>query len=57
MLKGYGLENFYKTGADFGYENDETMKDVQFINYDALIPLLITYVKNLKAEIETLKNS
>ena len=57
MLKGYGLENLYKTGADFGYENDETMKDVQFINYDALIPLLITYVKNLKAEIETLKNS
>ena len=57
MLKGYGLENLYKTGADFGYENDETMKDVQFINYDAFIPLLITYVKNLKAEIETLKNS
>lgn len=55
LIKGYGLDSMCKTGSDFGY--DDTMKDVKFINYDALIPLLITYIKNLKAEIETLKQA
>lgn len=56
VIKGYGLDHLYKTGADLGFDKtDETLTNVQFINYDALIPLLITYIKNLKTEIEELK--
>lgn len=56
IIKGYGLDNLYKTGTDFGYDDDETMKDVKYINYDALVPLMLSYIKDLRSEIEILKN-
>ena len=56
LLTGYGLQNIYQKFPDYtgDYYNDNS---VGYINYDGLIPLLITYIQQLKSDIEILKNN
>ena len=56
MLAGYGLNHIYKKFKDYANETNQS-GEITYINYDGLIPLLITYIKDLKQEIEILKTN
>lgn len=54
VLRGYGLDNIVRLGSSIDAK-DASIANVTFINYDALIPLLITYIKDLRSEINDIK--
>ncbi len=57
LVESYGLKNLQKD-FDVNLEEQDTSKyKVNYINYDTLIPLILSYIKQLKTEIETLKNN
>jgi hypothetical protein len=56
MLTGYGLRQLYRKFKDYANETDANA-EIDYINYDGLIPLLITYIQELKQEIENIKNN
>lgn len=56
MLAGYGLRQLYRKFKDYANETDANA-EIDYINYDGLIPLLITYIQELKQEIENIKNN
>lgn len=57
MLIGYGLSNVYKKFKDYAGEELDLESQVNYVNYDALIMLLITYVQELRNDIELIKNN
>lgn len=53
ILQGFGFDKLvYRTGD----ENDENEKGTTFINYEALIPLMIKYIQDLNNRIQELEN-
>lgn len=57
LVESYGLKNLQKDFDVNLEEQDSSKYKVNYINYDTLIPLILSYIKQLKTEIETLKNN
>ena len=45
-LSGLGLDSLYKSGKNID-ENDEVIKDTKYVNFNGMIPLLISYIQQL----------
>ena len=53
ILQGFGFDKLiYRTGD----ENDDNEKGTTFVNYEALIPLMIKYIQDLNTRIQELEN-
>ena len=57
LLSSYGLSNVYKRFPDYAALENNKDASISYVNYDALILLLITYVQELRKDIELLKNN
>ena len=53
LIKGFGFDKLvYRTGDP----NNDNEKDTTFLNYEALIPLMIKYIQSLNKRIEELES-
>lgn len=54
-ITGYGLDRIYRTAYSIDEDVDNDSSLIKYINYDGLMPLLITYIQDLKSQITELQ--